>query len=95
LISWWNILEAKWHDYPNKNSPIDDEYSLVPILQNVHDLLINKKSMQKQIEFNLATLSNTSSIKGKRYGSFLVVALSHQKSTQIHNLPFFFHAIKT
>jgi hypothetical protein len=95
LISWWNILEAKWHDYPNKNFPIDDEYSLVPIFWNVHDLVITKKSIQKQIEFNRATLSNTFSIKGKGYGSFLVGALSHQKSTQIHNFPFFFHAIKT
>jgi len=95
LISWWNILEAKWHDYPNKNSPIDDEYNLVPTFQNVHDLVITKKSIQKQIEFSPTALSNTSSIKGKGYGSFLVVALNHKKSTQIHNLPFFFHVVKT
>ncbi len=31
----------------------------------------------------------TSSVKGNEYGSFLVVALSFLKSTQILNFPFF------
>jgi hypothetical protein len=50
LISWWNIIEAKWHDYPNKSSLIDDESSLVPIFWGDHDLVITKKSLQKQTD---------------------------------------------
>ena len=35
------------------------------------------------------TVSRTSSVNGRRYGSFLVAALRRLKSTQILNLPFF------
>ena len=36
------------------------------------------------------TVSRTSSMNGRGYGSFLVAALRRLKSTQILNLPFFF-----
>jgi len=36
-----------------------------------------------------ATMLITSSVKSNGYGSFLIVALSFQKSTQILNFPFF------
>jgi len=48
LINWWNILEPKWHDYPNKKSPIGDECSL-EVFMGDHDLVMTKKSIQKQI----------------------------------------------
>ena len=36
------------------------------------------------------TVSRTSFVNGRGYGSFLVAALRRLKLTQIHNLPFFF-----
>ncbi len=50
LISWWNILEPKWHDYLNESSPIGDECNLIPIFNGDHDPVIIGKSIKKRID---------------------------------------------
>jgi hypothetical protein len=68
---------AKWHDYPNKNSLINDENNLVPIFWGDHDLVITEISIQKRINLMLPTSANTFLINGKGYGSFLVATLNY------------------
>jgi hypothetical protein len=58
-------------------------------LWSYHDLVVTKKSIQKKYTLWYATMSKTSSMKGKGYGSFSVTTLSFQKYTQILNFPFF------
>jgi hypothetical protein len=47
LVSWWNILQSKRHDYPHKCSPIYDDCNFVHVFQGNHYLMIPQKAIQK------------------------------------------------
>lgn len=51
LVSWWNIIQSKWHDYLNKCSPIYDEGNFVLVFWGDCYLMIPQKVIQKRIDF--------------------------------------------